>query len=179
MGSPHNPAPVLPVVAVTHRPTIHPQEITNVLLALWDAPEWSRTETFQFDVFTTFYATEMGTKLVKWLVALDCPMSPGELARRKLQTNDTELRWLDNAGHRQVNLDAGYLAIGSFVLASTKPAAHRIYLADGIYAEITLIYESGAYVPLRWTYPDFRQPMITETLGTWRHRVLELSSAHH
>jgi hypothetical protein len=158
---------------------VHPQEIIDVLLALCDACEWGRTETFQFDAFTHFYAAEMGTELVKWIIAFDSPMSPGDLARRKLQTNDAESRWLDDAGNRQINLDAGYLAIGSFVLASTKPAAHRIYLADGIYAEVTLIYESGAYVPLRWTYPDFRQPMITETLGKWRHRVLELSSARH
>lgn len=176
MGSPRDPAPVLPVVAVTHRPTVLPQDITDALLALWDAPEWGRTETFGFDAFTRFYAAEMGTELVKWLIAFDSPMSPGDLAQRKLQSNDVESRWLDDAGHRQVNLDTGYLAIGSFVLASTKPAAHRVYLADGIYAEVTLIYESGAYVPLRWTYPDFRQPMITEMLGKWRYRVLELSS---
>ncbi len=176
MGAPHDPKPVMPVVAVTHRPTVYPQDITNMLLAQWDAPELGRTDAFRFDAFTHFYAAEMGTELVKWLVAFDSPMSPGDLARRKLQTNEVESRWLDDTGRRQVNLDAGYLAIGSFVLASTKSAAHRVYLTEGIYAEVTLIYESGAYTPLRWTYPDFRQPMIAETLGTWRHRVLEFSS---
>jgi hypothetical protein len=43
------------------------------------------------------------------------------------------------------------------VLASTKDHAHRIYLADGIYAEVTLAFRGGAWQPLDWTYPDYRR----------------------
>ena len=39
---------------------------------------------------------------------------------------------------RRVNLDVGYICLAKLVLASTKDHAHRIYLSDGIYAEITL-----------------------------------------
>ena len=55
-----------------------------------------------------------------------------------------------------MNLDPGLLSLPRFVLATTKESAHRIPLEEGIYAEITLLYEKGSFRPLAWTYPDFR-----------------------
>ena len=43
------------------------------------------------------------------------------------------------------------------MLASTKDHAHRIYLGDGIYAEVTLAYRQRQWQPLEWTYPDYRR----------------------
>ena len=51
---------------------------------------------------------------------------------------------------REAHLDGGKL-----VLATTKNYSHRIYLGDGIYAEVTLIYRNKGYVALPWTYPDY------------------------
>jgi hypothetical protein len=42
------------------------------------------------------------------------------------------------------------------VLATTKDGSHRIPLRDGIYAEVTLVFERGDFRPLPWTYPDYR-----------------------
>jgi hypothetical protein len=42
-------------------------------------------------------------------------------------------------------------------LASTKDHAHRIYLNDGIYAEVTLAYRRGGWQAFPWTYPDYRR----------------------
>ena len=39
---------------------------------------------------------------------------------------------------RAVNVDPGYVDGARLVLASTKDHAHRIWLRDGIYAEVTL-----------------------------------------
>ena len=41
------------------------------------------------------------------------------------------------------------------MLATTKDHAHRIYLARGIYAEITLKFQDGRWRPWPWTYPDY------------------------
>jgi hypothetical protein len=63
---------------------------------------------------------------------------------------------------RPLNLDPGYITLAKLVLASTKDHAHRIYLSQGIYAEITLNYRAGSWQPLPWTYPDYRRSDFQE-----------------
>ncbi|MEM8680048.1 MAG: DUF4416 family protein, partial [Planctomycetota bacterium] len=58
---------------------------------------------------------------------------------------------------RPLNIDPGYLTLSKLVLASTKNHAHRIYLREGIFAEITLRYQARAWQPWDWTYPDYRR----------------------
>ena len=43
---------------------------------------------------------------------------------------------------------------GKLVLATTKDRDHRLYLGEGIYAEVTLHYQGGAWRARPWTYPD-------------------------
>jgi hypothetical protein len=69
------------------------------------------------------------------------------------------------AGLRPVNLDPGLLSLARFVLASTKPSAHRVPLASGIYAEIELLFERGSFRPVEWTYPDYRTREYLDILG--------------
>ena len=52
---------------------------------------------------------------------------------------------------------AGAVPLAKLVLASTKDHSHRLYMADGIYAEITLHYKSRQWQPRDWTYPDYRR----------------------
>ena len=61
-------------------------------------------------------------------------------------------------GKRCINLDPGYLTLAKIVLASTKDYSHRIYLKDGIHAEVTLIYskETKEYLPNINTYNDYK-----------------------
>jgi hypothetical protein len=47
------------------------------------------------------------------------------------------------------------MTLGNFVLATGKDNAHRIYLREGIFADLTLIFQGGTYRPLAWTYPDY------------------------
>ena len=58
-------------------------------------------------------------------------------------------------GRRRVNLDPGYLLLERFVLASGKNFTHRIYIGQGIYADLTLMFQKGAFRTLPWTYPDY------------------------
>src|SRR5262249_9136900 len=65
---------------------------------------------------------------------------------------------------RPLNLDPGYLVLGKFLLATTKDQSHRVYLRDGIFAEVTLRYHAGRFEPWPWTYADYRQPQVHEFL---------------
>jgi hypothetical protein len=77
-----------------------------------------------------------------------------------------------------LNLDPGLLSLGKFMLATTKDQAHRIYLRDGIFAEVTLHYHAGAFEAWPWTYADYQLPFVREFLGCardyYRRRLPEI-----
>jgi hypothetical protein len=73
---------------------------------------------------------------------------------------------------RPLNVDPGYLTRASLVLASTKDRAHRVYLGSGVFGEVTLLYERGAFRPLPWTYPDFRSERYLAFLAEVRAALL-------
>ncbi|MDX2501944.1 MAG: DUF4416 family protein, partial [Deltaproteobacteria bacterium] len=56
------------------------------------------------------------------------------------------------------------------VLASGKNFIHRIYIGQKIYADLTLIYQQGAYQTLPWTYPDYADRPIISFLEQVRAR---------
>ncbi len=102
----------------------------------------------------------MGSDLRKQFFALETLIDPARLPAIKRQTNTWEAAYAAEAGRaepRPLNLDPGYLTLGKLVLASTKDHAHRIYLSDGIYAEITLYYKDKRWWHRDWTYPDYRR----------------------
>jgi hypothetical protein len=137
--------------------------------AAW-GPVVLASEPFDFRE-TDYYAPTMGTGLKKVFWTFVRPFDPGELAGLKRLAN----RWeeeltaaaqrgeiLDNTGNpitdaRPLNLDPGYLTTAKLVLASTKDHAHRIYLRDGIFAEITLFFRHGRWEHHEWTFPDYRR----------------------
>jgi hypothetical protein len=105
----------------------------------------------------------MGPDLRKQFLAFRQLVVPDSLPPIKLRTNQLEQELAGSrtyAEPRPLNLDPGHLTLGKFLLATTKDQAHRIYLRDGIFAEVTLRYEAGAYVPWPWTYADYRQEQI-------------------
>jgi len=107
---------------------------------------------------STYYEKEMGPGLLRRFLAFTPLRSPGSLAEIKLQTQKLEDRYRSAGAPqtgRKVNLDPGYLETGKVVLASTKNAAHRIYLQSGVYGETTLLYYDGAFQSCRYTYPDY------------------------
>jgi hypothetical protein len=115
---------------------------------------------------TAFYTRTMGNQLLKQFVAFEpgC-FEPSELARCKLESNQWELEYAGLQLHpepRPLNLDPGYLTEAKLVLATTKDRDHRIYLHDGIYAEVTLNWVHGGWVNQRWTYPDYQRADFQE-----------------
>ena len=115
------------------------------------------SEATSFD-FTHYYDKQMGPNLLRQFVAFERTICPGELARIKRAANDVEDEFAaarTGDPTRPVNLDPGYVTESKLVLASTKDFAHRIYLRDGIYAEVTLTYARGRWAAGDYTFPDY------------------------
>ena len=121
---------------------------------------------------TEYYTPEMGSPLYKRYFSLEEPVSPVRLIEAKLKAIDVEKDYLAD-GRRTVNIDPGYLAINRLVLSSGKNAAHRIYLDRGIWAELTLVYQSGGFKTLPWTYPDFATQEVQAAMTDIRRKYLE------
>jgi len=123
--------------------------------------------------YTSYYEKEMGAPLFRELVSFVRLIPAEELAGIKIFTNQLELG-ASEGGKRKVNLDPGYLSLDHLVLATGKSCAHRIYLRDGIWADLHLIYESGGFQPLKWTYPDYRSQSLLSLFNRLRE-VLKLT----
>jgi hypothetical protein len=117
--------------------------------------------------YTHYYDEEMGTPITRFFISFKRLVDPVRLALIKVETNQLESRFSE-AGRRKVNLDPGLLNLSRFVLASSKDGSHRIPLCDGVFAEVTLVYEKGGYRPLEWTYPDYRSEVTLQILGDIR-----------
>lgn len=126
--------------------------------------------TFDFN-HTRYYEATMGPGLRKRLVAHARLVPMDSLAYIKRTTIALEQE-LQASGRytepRPLNLDPGLLGLGKFCLATTKDQAHRIYLGDGIFAEVTLQFRDRAFHPNPWTYPDYREPAVIEFLNQVR-----------
>lgn len=144
---------------------------------------------FAFDE-TDYYTAEMGPRLSLEIWAFERLADSGELADWKRQAGAWEAEFaaefaaacarqsgpiappLDGGETRPLNLDPGYLTLAKFVLASTKDHAHRIYLRDGVFAEVTLYYSGGRWREHLWTYPNYRRQDYQAFLSASRQRLL-------
>jgi hypothetical protein len=177
MGDIHGPAPVTLLIAVVSR--------------YGEAHDWAREQATKqygpvslisgaFDFTETdYYTTTMGADLKKQFLAFEQPIDPGELAQIKRRTNTLEGDYAALGRHpepRPLNLDPGYITAAKLVLASTKDHAHRIYLRDGIYAEVTLAFRHRQWQPMEWTYPDYRRDDYQQFFTQCREVVLNCGS---
>lgn len=172
---------------------VQPYRPTLLLLGAFSrhpqALEWARERAVQqwgpvalaselFDFRETdYYERSMGTDLKKVFFLFSLPFDPAMLVETKLLTNEWEEEYRDAnpcTEARPLNLDPGYLTEGKLVLASTKDHNHRLYMARGIYAEVTLNYQRGGiWRPLDWTYPDYRRPDYHEFFTRCRNYLRE------
>jgi hypothetical protein len=137
-------------------------------------PIEDRSPEYPFN-FTDYYRPEMGDGLTRNFVSFRRVFDPGSLADAKLATNRIERELADKTGdtfRRRVNLDPGYVTAAKLVLATTKDFSHRVYLRDGIYAEVTLQFGSGGPRAQPWTYPDFASGAYSEFLMKVRRRSM-------
>jgi hypothetical protein len=123
--------------------------------------------------WTEYYNPEMGLGIQRSYILFREPVDPSRLSEIKVATNEIENRFARDS-RRRLNLDPGLLAPGRFSLATTKDRAHRIPLASGIFAELTLIYQKGEFCPLPWTYPDWASVKTRELLKNWRSGAVKI-----
>jgi len=131
------------------------------------------TDEMEF-LHTTYYLEEMGDKLKRKFFSFEKPVERGKLGEIKLWTNKLEEKYGEKVGDfvfRKVNLDPGLLSLANLTLASTKDYAHRVYIGDGIYGEITLLYRKKAFRALSWTYPDYTEPEVVDFLARVRNTM--------
>ena len=116
------------------------------------------SEIWPFDM-TEYYESEAGPNMVRQFMAFANLIDPGRLAAIKHETNKMEqdlAQQLDTPYPRPVNFDPGFIEPSKLVLASTKNFAHRIYIGDHMYAEVTMTFNKGKWESFPFTFPDYK-----------------------
>ena len=118
----------------------------------WEIQHQSKE--FPFDQ-TDYYSTEMGEGLKRCFLSVQGLQSLEFPDDWKLKTTEIEQQ-LSNKGKRRINLDPGYLDLSRVVLLSGKEGSHKIYLRNGVWADLVLLKDKGGYRNFPWTFPDIR-----------------------
>jgi Domain of unknown function (DUF4416) len=122
--------------------------------------------------YTDYYKKEMGGSLKRVFISFKKLISPEKISKIKLLANSVEEKLAKN-NKRRINLDPGYVSDAKLILATTKDYYHRIYLASGIYAEVTLKWRRGGFEPFEWTYPDYRSKEYIAIFNTIRNNYMK------
>lgn len=169
MSSPRRPAGAKLVVGLLFRSF---EDQNQILAMLTDKfGELDLLTEARIFTYTDYYEKEMGPSLYRRLGSFTTLVQPETLPDIKLFTNDLEMRFTDG-NRRRINIDPGLLSVERLVLATGKNYTHRVYLRDGIYADLTLIYQNGSYQALPWTYPDYSAPQSLHFLGVLRQKLI-------
>ena len=152
MSKPNTAEPVKLVFSVFATEVARLNETIIILSNAYGQPDFI-SAVIPFD-YTSYYCAEMGEPLVRRFLTMEKLIRPEELPDIKLATNEIENKSaLDS--RRQVNIDPGYISKAHLILATGKAYTHRPYLRDGIYADLTLVYQGKKFCSLPWTYPDY------------------------
>lgn len=123
---------------------------------------------FDFN-FTDYYIAEMGGPLFRRMLVFQQLIEQDALSQCKRVTNAIEFTY-SKGSQRTINIDPGYLLYERFVLATGKNYSHRIYIGQGIYADLTLLFRNGEFQCLPWTYPDYAATSMREFLLQVRNK---------
>jgi len=128
--------------------------------------------------FTRYYEKELGRGLKRKFISFLDDIEIEKMPDIKKVSSAIELRlgrdeMVSGGISRNINIDPGYLNCGKLVLLSRKDNFHRIRIADGVYAEITLRFKDGSFVPMETTYPDYRSSEYIEIFNKIRHLYTE------
>jgi len=163
MAIPSIPSRVLPVGGFMVVPDITPEQVVNDLAAYY-RNEVTVSPSFSVQEFTHYYDEEMGAEIAKYFYFARCLREVEGAEQWKRWSDEQEAKYRSSGGSRRLNLDPGYLTLSKLVLFSTKGFAHRIYIRDRIFGEVTLQYRHKEFHTLPWTYRDYSSP---EGLAFW------------
>jgi hypothetical protein len=162
---------VLPIAGVIAAPDIAVESVVRALSdGLFEVASRTNPEPF---AFTDYYRREMGEGLVRFWCAAARLAPAAALADWKVRSGELEKSW-GGPGARRVNVDPGYVSSLQLILATTKPLPQAVYLRDGVYALVELLYRSGGFKRLPWTYPDYAKAAAEGAFEMFRSRCLRL-----
>jgi len=167
MGSPGTPNPVRFFASVIYRDQGRMADVESGLIDLLGSVE-TKTMPVPF-TYTTYYEKEMGPDLIRSFLFFGSLVGREKLPSVKLRTNDLESVLSEN-GQRTINIDPGYISLEQVVLATTKGYSHRLYLGQGIFGDLTLMFAGGAFQTLPWTYPDYGSSDSIAMFNAWREQ---------
>ncbi|MCS7166405.1 MAG: DUF4416 family protein [Gemmatales bacterium] len=170
MAKPLPPEPVKYFAAILWADTLALQKAISLLEEKLGPVDYVSGD-YRFDV-THYYEPEMGPELSRRLVSFHNIDLPDKLSQRKLMTTALEMS-LARDGNRLVNIDIGYLDDNKVVLASCKKAGQKIYLSDGIWADLIARYKHGKYQFFEWSFPDFKDGRYDQDLLRIRSLYME------
>lgn len=163
MGEIKKPFPEKLIIAFIYKKEEIYDKTKKILLDKFGAVDFE-SDKIKF-TYTDYYNKEMGPDLNRRFISFKKLIDPGELSLIKVATNEIELQFLyNNTNKRSINIDPGMLSLGKFILATTKNYSHRVYIGNGIFAEVTLKYENKRFVSFEWTYPDYSTQEYIEIL---------------
>lgn len=125
----------------------------------------------EFNPLIKYYSKEMGETLSRVILVFKQTYKRDDLIKFKKSATLFEKKHSFEQ-KRTVNIDIGFIALEQVVLATGKPYGHRLYLRDGVYAELTYIYTQGDYQTLPWTYPDYAYQRKRDFFSKIRSRLL-------
>ncbi len=176
MGKIKKHPPVQLFMAVTFNPQQAQEESVFQKIEQLFGPIDLKSDLYDFDRFTDYYEKEMGRGLKKRFISLYKLIEPEALPEIKVKTNALEQE-ISGAGQRIVNIDPGYLNLSKVVLATTKDYSHRLYLGQGIFGDLHLVFINKTFQTQPWTYPDYKQPSVIEFFlklrGAYRKKLGE------
>ncbi len=150
---PIEPIPVKLFCGILYREKSILQKAVKLLTDRFGNVDYN-SSSFLFDV-TDYYVQEMGEMIFRIFYSFENLINPAQLVQIKLECKEIEDKYAI-AGKRKVNLDPGYMDYDKIVLASFKYNAQKVYLNKGIYADVTMYYRKGRFIPSEWCFPDFK-----------------------
>jgi hypothetical protein len=123
---------------------------------------------------TGYYEREFGTPLYRLALSFEGLASAHELAYWKRTAVELEKEFV-HLESRVYNLDIGYMDTNKLVLGSLKQGNEKIYLGQGVYADMLLKYAKGVWTSFDWAFVDFRNNCYHKDLERIREKYkLEL-----
>ncbi len=176
MGAIRTPIPVKLFTGILSSERALFDECTRILSAEFGPVDYASGD-MPWDM-TDYYRDEMGDGLFRRFVFFKELADPGLLSAVKVFSNNIEKCFsvkTPSGERRRINLDPGYVSEAKVVLATTKDYAHRIYIGNNIYAEVTLRYSSkeNSFTDCDYTYFDFRTGSYKALFNAAREKLRE------
>lgn len=169
MSKPKEPLPAKLGIGIIYQEKKAADSVWLTMEKIWGSMDVI-SEVRPFD-YTEYYKEEMGRTLVRRWAFFKELVPQDRLADIKWQALEIERQWTVRE-KRRLNLDPGLITAERLVLATGKNFSHRIYLGQGIFGDLTLIFSKGTYRPLPWTYPDYKDEQAIGMFNKIREKYL-------